>query len=49
MKEGYECWDCGELFEFDWDDTHVSCDIIEGQYTEFIAIMCPHCGIENRW
>ena len=32
-----------------YEDVYKSCDTIDGQYTEFDAIRCPHCLIENRW
>lgn len=47
--ETEECWACEKEFEWSWENTHVSCDTIEGQYTEFTAITCPHCGCETRW
>lgn len=48
-EESHTCWDCEKEFDFDWDETYTSCDTIEGQYTEFTAIRCPHCAVENRW
>lgn len=47
--EEHECWYCGKTFKFNWDETHESCDVIEGQYTVFAAVICPHCNMENRW
>jgi len=50
VKFELECWDCEKKFEFDHGiDIYTSCDIIGGQYTEFMAVRCPFCGIESRW
>jgi len=42
-----ECYECSATIIFSHDDTNITCDIIEGQYTETLAINCPHCGVEN--
>ena len=49
MIETHECWWCEKEFEFDLNNVHESCDIVDGQYIVFDAIDCPYCGIENRW
>ncbi len=41
------CYDCGSVMSFGFDDTHTTCDIINGQYTESDAINCTKCGLEN--
>lgn len=48
-EETYRCYHCDNIIYFNWNETHISCDIIEGQYTEFIAIICDGCSCENRW
>jgi hypothetical protein len=44
-----ECQFCEEWFEFDVGDIFLSSEIVEGQYTEYSAIQCPHCEMTNRW
>ncbi len=41
------CYDCDAVTRFGWDDTHTTCDIVNGQYTEVDAINCQKCGLEN--
>ena len=41
------CYDCENVMKFGFDDTHTTCDIINGQYTEADAINCTKCGLEN--
>jgi hypothetical protein len=42
-----ECHVCNEVFEYSDADIITGCDIIEGQYIEYDATMCPICGCEN--
>ena len=42
MEKTY-CEDCEKDFEYSEEDEYYSCDIIEGQYTEMLAVLCPHC------
>ncbi|HAR38611.1 MAG TPA: hypothetical protein DCS09_08610 [Porphyromonadaceae bacterium] len=49
FEDFHTCYDCKKVFGFDYEDVYKSCDTIDGQYTEFDAIRCPHCLIENRW
>ena len=42
------CYDCDHLTKFYIEDTHTTCDIIEGQYIESQAINCEACGLENK-
>lgn len=41
------CYNCEATMKFTDSDTHTTCDIINGQYTEAIAINCTACGLEN--
>ncbi len=41
------CYDCEATMKFTDDDTHTTCDIINGQYIEVDAINCTTCGLEN--
>ena len=48
LKNEATCWDCELDFEYSDDDVFTACDIIEGQYTEWDDVTCPHCGVSNQ-
>lgn len=43
-----ECWCCGKEFVWTDDMVHTSCDTINGQYVEYLAVMCPFCHCTNE-
>ena len=43
MEYDETCYLCDEDFKYKPEDTSITSDIIEGQYTEFEIAQCPHC------
>ena len=43
-----ECYDCEHITFYGYADTHTTCDIVNGQYTEFEALNCENCELENK-
>ena len=44
-KEQVECWYCEKVIEYTEEDIFISCDTVEGQYIEYEAVLCQHCGV----
>lgn len=41
--EEIECGSCEKVINYKEEDEFTMCDIVEGQYIEYWAILCPYC------
>lgn len=42
-----ECNYCDLEFEWQDSDEFYTSDIVDGQYTEYLSVTCPHCECTN--
>ena len=43
------CDHCDEEFSWDDSDEFIGCDTVDGQYIEYLAVICTNCECINQF